>query len=208
MNGFIRKAALGVCLGASLSALSGCVSAYRQCVDPCWPERYNYMARQSVRETFNAQAANGHTLDQTIWNQHFEPGTNKLTRQGEEHLKYIARRMPAPDPRVFVQVAYDGKGDPKSLNDQRAQAVQDYLGKIAAFRNMPVGFDVTVVDLPEPGLRARAAPSTYVTPVSATAPQALTPNPGSVPATSPTYQQQQQQLQQQGSTQTPVTEVR
>jgi hypothetical protein len=207
MKGIIRKAALGVCLGASFSALAGCVPEYRQLVDPCWPERYNYMARHAVRDTFNAQAANGHVLDQTVWNQHFDPGTTKLTKQGEDHLKYLARRMPAPDPRVFVQVAYDAKGDMKDLNDRRVQAVQDYLGRIASYRHMPVTFDVIVADFPEPGLRTRAAPSVYVTPASATTPfTAITTQPGSVPASSQT--QQQQQLQQQSSTQTPVTEVR
>ena len=69
MKGFIPRTALG--LGLSLFTLAGC-AAYRDIVDPCWPERYNYMARQEVKEGFAPQVQNGHVLDQTVWNYHFE----------------------------------------------------------------------------------------------------------------------------------------
>ena len=169
MNGFIRE----VALGGVLVALAGCAE-YRELVDPCWPQRYNYEARHSVHEAFNAQAANGHALDQTIWNQHFEPGTDKLTKVGEEHLKYIARRRPAPDAHVMVQVAYDAKGNAKALNDRRVEVVQDFLSQLAVHehclpngccaQHVPVMFEVTLCDAAEPGLPRRSAPNTYVTP--------------------------------------------
>src|SRR5438270_4719522 len=115
MNGFIKATAAGLCLGAGLNALVGCTH-YREIVDPCWPERYNAEARLSVRETFGAQVHNGHVLDQTVWNYHFEVDpktggpTDKLTEGGKEHLKYLTRRMPAPDPTLFLQTAQEVPG--------------------------------------------------------------------------------------------------
>lgn len=166
MNGFIRRAALGTCLGASVAALAGCVPAYRDLVDPCWPERYNYEARQSVRSAFNAQAANGHTLDQTIWNEHFERGadgygTPTLTRAGKEHLLYLARRQPAPDPMVFVQWSHDAKGEAADLNNARRTTVVDQLNQINAARKQAVTFEVVVRDSAVPGLPSPAAPNLY-----------------------------------------------
>jgi hypothetical protein len=165
MNGFIRKIALGMCFGTTATFVAGCVP-YRELVDPCWPERYNYQARHSVRDTFNAQAANGHMLDQTIWNEHFETGTAVLTYAGKEHLKYLARRQPAPDPLVFVQYSWDGKEKAEALNNDRRAAVADYLAQVAAARKLPLTFDVQTRDFSVPGLPAPAAPNLYRLPAS------------------------------------------
>ena len=89
MNGFIPRTVLA--LSTSLLLLAGCAT-YREVVDPCWPERYSSMARQSVNEATNAQAFNGHVLDQTVWNYHFEEGTDKLRRSGQLLLDRLARR--------------------------------------------------------------------------------------------------------------------
>jgi hypothetical protein len=167
MNGIIRHAALGASLSAALAALTGCVPEYRELVDTCWPERYSYQARNSVRESFNNQAANGHALDQTMWNQYFESGGPRLTKAGEEHLKYLARRRPVPDPHLYVQTSYDAKGERAELDRLRVQAVQNYLASLMANHNVAVTFEVTVHDAPEPGLPARPAPNLYVRPVSA-----------------------------------------
>ena len=164
MKGIIRKVALGSCLGGSIALVAGCVPEYRELVDPCWPERYNYQARQSIREAFNAQAANGHMLDQTIWNEHFEAGTAKLTKGGEEHLWYLVRRQPAPDPMVFVQWAHDAKMNAEAISESRRSTVADYLTKAAAARKQAVTFDVAVRDFAPPGLPARSAPNIYITP--------------------------------------------
>jgi hypothetical protein len=170
MKGFVQKTALGLGLGMLVSLAAGCVAEYRERVDPCWPERYNYLARQSVRGTFNAQAMNGHILDQTVWNQHFEPGTDRLNDAGRAHLKYLARRMPAPDPQVFVQPAYDIEGPIldvnalKDLNEKRVASVQRYLTAMMALRNMPVSFEVALRDAAEPGLPSRAAANLYQIP--------------------------------------------
>src|SRR4051812_16603710 len=50
--------------------------------DPHWPERYNYTARQEVLAPFAQQVTNGQVLNQTIWNWHFEAGSDKLNSAG------------------------------------------------------------------------------------------------------------------------------
>ena len=136
MNGFIRRASLCTCFGASLVALLGCVPAYRELVDPCWPERYNYQARNSVRAAFDAQAANGHALDQTIWPEYFD-GRNRLTERGEERLRYLALRRPAPDPKVYLQKSGDN-----TVDAARKEAVEGYFRKLNDMGVTLVVFDV------------------------------------------------------------------
>src|SRR5438309_2350326 len=105
MKGFITtKLAAGIMAGV---ALSGGCETYRSIVDPCYPQRYEYAARQEVLAAIAPQINNGHVLDQTVWNYHFEAGTDKLTPGGLEHLAYLARRRPTPDPVVYVQTAQD-----------------------------------------------------------------------------------------------------
>src|SRR4051812_27460778 len=112
MNGFIpqRLWTLGMAAGVS-GWLAGCAN-YRDVVDPCWPARYNHEARQSVRDTFDAQAYNGHVLDQTVWNYYFEADpkgnpTDRLAPGGVEKLMYLVRRRPYPDCKIFLQTAQD-----------------------------------------------------------------------------------------------------
>src|SRR5438552_7180041 len=122
MNGFVKATVAGLCLGTGFT-LVGC-SEYRQVVDPCWPHRYNAEARHSVRETFGAQAHNGHVLDQTVWNYHFEVDpktggpTDTLNAAGMEHLHYLARRQPVPDPAIYLQTAQPGAAGIISLENQ------------------------------------------------------------------------------------------
>jgi|SRR6516165_6235649 hypothetical protein len=141
MNGFIPRTVLG--LSTSLLLLAGC-AAYRDVVDPCWPERYNSMARHSVNEANNAQSFNGHVLDQTVWNYHFEHDprtgapTAKLTAAGIEHLNYISRRRPAADTHIFLATAHDIPGLAElpaekaiairiKLNEDRIATIRNYL---------------------------------------------------------------------------------
>ncbi|MCI0682276.1 MAG: hypothetical protein L0Y71_09245 [Gemmataceae bacterium] len=161
MNGFIRRAALGTCLGASVVSLAGCVPAYRELVDPCWPERYNHLARQSVRDTFNAQAANGHVFDQTIWTEYFDlRNATELNDRGRERLRYIALRKPVPDPRVYVQKTGDAM-----LDFGRKAAVEKQLGLLAQATNPAVGYQVELVLFSENCLRkSRRLPSLYEPP--------------------------------------------
>ena len=110
MNGVITKrmwakALLLACGGVSLAG-AGCYE-YKELVDPCYPMRYEYMARKEVQAAFAAQVNRGHMLDQTVWNYHFDAGTDRLNAMGLDHLASLARRLPQPDTLLFVQTAQD-----------------------------------------------------------------------------------------------------
>jgi hypothetical protein len=105
------------------------------------------------------QVQNGHVLDQTVWNYHFEPGTDKLTAGGLEHIAYIARRRPCPDGLVYVQTAqdvlYDAANPSKlqelrqELDAKRVASVHQFLSAQTAGRQ--VAFQVLVHDPAETG---------------------------------------------------------
>jgi hypothetical protein len=98
-----------------------------------WPERYILAARREAEAVLKPRTCNGHVLDQTVWNHHFEEGTDRLTAGGLDHLASIARRRPRPDPLVFLQTAQDIPSDPKSeqvradLDARRTRAVRKFL---------------------------------------------------------------------------------
>jgi hypothetical protein len=171
MKGLITRALAAACLAGGLGVGGGGCCTYRDLVDPCWPERYAHQARQEVYAGFSPQAENGHVLDQTIWNYHFQTDektglpTDKLTPAAMQHLAYIVRRRPCPDSKVYVQTAQDIAYDPAipdqfcntrtELDARRVQAVQKYLNAQACGR--PMAFEVTVHDPSEVGLPAAAA---------------------------------------------------
>jgi hypothetical protein len=169
MKGFIRKAMAGLCLGSGLT-LVGCTH-YRGMVDPCWPERYNMEARLSVREACATQANNGRVLDQTFWNLHFEADpktgdpTDKLNAAGMEHLNYLTRRRPVPDPHIYLQTAQNIPGaatlEPgkvaqvrSELDNKRVASIQRYLAGVMSGRSQAVAFDVAIHDPSEVGMVA------------------------------------------------------
>jgi hypothetical protein len=162
MNGFIAKALAGLC-GAGALGAAGCYGlSYRDWVDPCYPERYEYAARQETNGVMAPQIQNGHVLDQTVWNGDFEAGSDRLTPGGLEHLKYLARRRPHPDPIIWVQAAQDVGYDPAAaeqytrkrfeLTSSRVQAVQNFLTAYAA--GSGAEFQVRVHDPAEAGQSA------------------------------------------------------
>lgn len=161
MNGFIFKAVCAAYLGSSLVLAGGCVT-YHDLVDSCYPQRYECAARHEVEAAFGPQVYNGHVLDQTVWNDMFEAGTDQLTPGGMDHLAYIARRRPVPDPKVYLQTAQDVAYDPaapekfvearNTLDQKRIGAVQKYLTAITDGR--PVPFEVLVHDPAEVGIAA------------------------------------------------------
>jgi len=161
MNGFITKGVAALCVTGGLAWGTGC-ECYRNLVDPCYPERYEYAARQEVCQAFVPQVNNGHVLEQTVWNYQFEPGTDKLTPGGLDHLAYLARRRPCPDPTIFLQTAEDIVYDPAtpdkfaearaSLDARRIQALQKYLTAQTADRAVP--FEIVVHDPGEVGISA------------------------------------------------------
>jgi hypothetical protein len=169
MNGFIKKTLVGIFLGGSALSLSGCAIC-SNCIDPCYPERYNYMARDTVNQTMYTQAANGHVLDQTVWNEYFETDpngrpTDRLNATGMEHLTYLVRRRPNPDPKIYLQTSHDlvykSTEDPEKfaiaraeLDNRRLEAVQKYLAAMTSGRNLGYDFVIMVHDPAEVGLAA------------------------------------------------------
>jgi hypothetical protein len=164
MKGFIGKSLMAACLAGGLAGTPGC-DVYRNLVDPCYPERYEFAGKVEVNSAFKPQVNNGHVLDQTVWNYHFESGTDKLTPGGLEHLAYLARRRPAPDTVIYLQTAQDVVYDPAdpgklgearaTLDNKRIQAVQHYL--TAQTSGRPMSFTVLVHDPAVPGIPAVAA---------------------------------------------------
>jgi hypothetical protein len=168
MNGFLRKTLNALCLGSGAAAILGSVgcAGYREIVDPCYPERYNIEARQVVNQTFDTQAHNGHVLDQTFWNYDFERDekglpTDRLNALGMDKVRYIVRRRPIPDGKIYLQTANDVyvsqaeietlPSRKQELDARRIQAIQRVLGAQMAGRNQPVAWDICVHDATEVG---------------------------------------------------------
>src|SRR5260370_35846808 len=95
MKGLMRRAAVLLGGAGALVGSLGCYG-YRDVVDPCYPERYEYASRKEVHDLFCPQVQNGHVLDQTVWNYMFDPGTDRLTAGGRGHPASPARRRPVP----------------------------------------------------------------------------------------------------------------
>jgi hypothetical protein len=163
MKGFIPRAAALLCGGVVLGS-SGC-HWYSDLVDPCYPQRYSYMARQEVYAALAPQVQNGHVLDQTVWNYHFEPGSDRLTAGGLDHLAYLARRRPHPDPTIYLQTAQDVPYDPLNpeqlvttrteLDAKRKQAILSFL--MAQTAGRPTEFNVVAHDPADTGMSAVGA---------------------------------------------------
>lgn len=146
MKGFIRRLVAAACLVGGLAGLAGCYG-YKDVVDTCYPERYNYQAQQEVCEPLGTQINNGHILDQTIWNWYFEGGKARLTRAGEDKLLQLVRRRPYPDPVIYLATAHDISfvqeapvetflQAQEKLNRDRTEAIQKYLATQTAGRNL------------------------------------------------------------------------
>ena len=111
--------------------------SHTELFDRCWPQRYSNLSQRGVNRAFAPQVLNGHVLDQTVWNHHFEAGTDKLTLGGIAHLQYISRRRPDPDRTVYLATSNDLSYDPacperycgakQELDALRAAAVQKFM---------------------------------------------------------------------------------
>jgi hypothetical protein len=174
--------------------------------DPCWPDRYSNEARKLQVAGFEPQVLNGHILDQTIWNQHFDMGSDKLNAAGMDKLDQLARRRPAPDTRIFLQTARDLTFNPEKPGDyatkrseldvKRAAAIKQYLE--TSLTGRPSKFEVEVHDPAMPGIngaeprlvlpspRTRAAGTAVGPATAAPAPAPADPNAGGAPPPSTT----------------------
>lgn len=170
MNGFIKTTAAGLLGAAGLVSVSGCYS-YREVVDPCWPERYNAVARHTIRDTMNAQAGNGHLLDQAVWNWQFDMDpvtkapTDRLNPAGIKRLEYLARRRPSPDCTIILETAHDIPVDAKNpvdaqaparndLDARRSAAIQRFMNDYNTGRVPAVAFHVEVMDVADPSVHS------------------------------------------------------
>jgi hypothetical protein len=164
MNGFVRNVLAAACVAGGLASI-GCHGGGWKWRDPCYPERYNAVARQNVVSAFAPQVQNGRILDQTIWNYQFVPGTDQLTPGGLDKLDQLVRRRPEPDPRVFLATARDipynaddanAYGDARrDLDGKRVIAIQKYLAAQTVGR--PIPFEVLIHDPMDPGISGKAA---------------------------------------------------
>ncbi|HEV3237078.1 MAG TPA: hypothetical protein VGZ25_08825 [Gemmataceae bacterium] len=165
MKGLITKAVLATGCSGILGSLGGCNMTCKDLYDPCYPQRYEAMSREEAAAASAPQIQNGHVLDQTVWNYHFETGTDRLTPGGQDHLAYLARRRPQADPSIYIQTAQDVSYDPASpdkystarydLDGKRIAAVQKFLHAQTAGRHQE--FTVLVHDPSEVGISAISA---------------------------------------------------
>ncbi len=162
-------ASVGCCGGAGLGSGPGLQSRYSRLVDPCQQERYKVSARESVIQPFDAMANNANTLDTTLWNTHFEVGSEKLNAAGLKKIDYIARRLPAPEGKVWIQTArdlpYDVAEPQKLINARidldarRSQAVLAYLA--AQPNGQAVRYEVQAHDAVDPAMPAAGPANAY-----------------------------------------------
>jgi hypothetical protein len=151
--------------GAESGATLPCCSN-RDLYDRCYPERYSNLAQREVNLAFTPQVQNGHVLDQTVWNHHFEKGTDKLTPGGLAQLQYLARRRPHADTTVYLATALDLDYDPccperycgarQELDALRIASIQKYLVGLNCGRALD--FQVLVHDPADVTLTAGTVP--------------------------------------------------
>lgn len=72
-----------------------------------WPLPYVCQDRQAVRDMIDMQVSLGWQEETTIYNRHFDPNTNSLTRAGELHLERIIYVIPQERRAVYVQSTHD-----------------------------------------------------------------------------------------------------
>ncbi len=134
-----------------------------------WPQRNSYLARESVLHPFEVQMNNATVLNGVLNNLDFESGSDKLNGVGRDKLDRHARKMPAPDGKVYLQTAADVPFDAAApekavqvrtdLDQKRAQAVLSYLNTRPNTRG--VAFEVVAIDIADPGTNS-AGPASAV----------------------------------------------
>lgn len=154
----LMRAALTAAVVVGGTLATGCTGGrgvqarYNDLVDPNYPQRYSYLARESVLHPHETQVRNALIADATVANYLFEPGTDKLTDAGRQRLDYLARRGLCADGHLYLQTARDLTYDPANpgklvadrgeLDAKRGQAVLAYMG------TQPGGkqYDITPLD--------------------------------------------------------------
>jgi hypothetical protein len=117
-------------------------------------DQYTRAARQVMSAMFVDQAGNGRVFDQTLWNYHFEEGSDELHPSGQAVLDRLVQQWPANPVDIYVQVAHDLPYHPRApglyptereaLTARRVQAVVNYL----AATRPDVPYAIHLHDLP------------------------------------------------------------
>ncbi len=173
MTGKTRKALVAVMTAGVLGAI-GCAGPGLQerfqgvNNNNGWPERNGFLARQAVLHPFEVQQNNAAVVNDVILNGYFENGSDKLNGVGRDRLDHLVRKMPSPNPTVYVQTSndlvYDEKAPEKTvvarsdLDQKRASAVLAYVN---ARPSRGVTWSVQAIDIGDPTINS-AGPSAAV----------------------------------------------
>ncbi len=174
---FVRAASIAALVVGGAVSL-GCHTAkdgpgiqarYSNIVDPCLQERYKASARDNVVQPFDAMANNANNLDVTLWNHHFDAGAETLNSSGLKKIDYIARRLPEPAGKVWIQTARDlpyDAANPQKLANVRteldAKRSQQVLAYLAAQPNgHMMHYDVQAHDAVDPAMPAQGPTNAF-----------------------------------------------
>ena len=91
-----------------------------------WPLPYTCQDRQAVWTMMETQTALGWTEQTTLYDRHFDPLNQQLTRSGEIWLDYILHVVPAERRAVYIQSTYD-----PALDSTRTEAVTAMMARSA-----------------------------------------------------------------------------
>jgi hypothetical protein len=89
-----------------------------------WPLPYVCQDRESVRVLMETQTSLGWQEETTLYDRHFDPITEQLTRAGELHLQYILHVVPPERRAVYIQSTYD-----VALDGLRSESVNNVLNR-------------------------------------------------------------------------------
>jgi hypothetical protein len=90
-----------------------------------WPLPYVCQDRESVRVLMETQTSLGWQEETTLYERHFDPITQQLTRAGELHLEYILHVVPPERRAVYIQSTYD-----VALDGMRSESVNNVMNRI------------------------------------------------------------------------------
>ena len=89
-----------------------------------WPYPYVCQDRSLVTGLWNDQVANGWIEETTLFEYHFDPDTDRLTRPGRNHLQWIMEIVPESRRIVFVRASVDAVRDQVRQENVRTAATE------------------------------------------------------------------------------------
>jgi len=95
-----------------------------------WPLPYVCQDRAAVRDVMDMQVSRGWQEETTVYDRHFDMGTNSLTRAGELHIERIVFIVPVERRCVYVQSTHNS-----GLDAVRMEIVQAAVDSLSDGRN-------------------------------------------------------------------------